>query len=132
MRLLWRRSRLPRWPFLSTHPVRDATAKVLAGANIVPISIHASREGCDRSCLRGFRAVKLFLSTHPVRDATHEMVHLYCIANISIHASREGCDFAAAEIAAINIISIHASREGCDLGSIILKLISCDFYPRIP
>ncbi len=100
--------------FQSTHPVRGATSFVLDGREILHISIHAPRAGCDgRICgrpaqLRDFnprtpcgvrhlhrwnrtRRV-IFQSTHPVRGATAlEDVFGFDIM-ISIHAPRAGCD----------------------------------------
>ena len=58
--------------FQSTHPVRGATPPRPEYQDLVLISIHAPREGCD------------------LRQFQHESLHI-----ISIHAPREGCDVSA-------------------------------------
>ncbi|PRX55989.1 hypothetical protein B0G52_1382 [Cohnella sp. SGD-V74] len=58
--------------FQSTHPARDATTASKQTINLLEISIHASREGCDMP--EGYKVIKRM---------------------ISIHASREGCDLMA-------------------------------------
>ena len=85
-----------------------------AGRLIYDISIHASREGCDKGqqsyllsgndfnprIPRGMRLTagwmpggdRTFQSTHPARDATSLFLISSTIKDISIHASREGCD----------------------------------------
>ena len=55
--------------FQSTHPVWDATGISDVSANVIYISIHASRMGCD--------LIHTVSQTHVI---------------ISIHASRMGCD----------------------------------------
>ena len=58
---------------------------------LIEISIHAPREGCDgRPRPQGYAK------------------------KISIHAPREGCDNGAYINHMVNQISIHAPREGCD------------------
>ena len=80
----------------------------------MPISIHASRMGCDRRrciqrpCTRYFNPripygmrldspplvlrAGVFQSTHPVWDATISEAAILLAGQISIHASRMGCD----------------------------------------
>ena len=84
--------RYHRYLFQSTHPVRGATC--VDGNCIRPavISIHAPREGCDRTVFN----------------------HLSHGVGISIHAPREGCDGNDDTHQHANRISIHAPREGCD------------------
>ena len=119
--------------FQSTHPVWDATRMIRAIRLITPISIHASRMGCDRrlACrcrphrnfnpripygmrlLETFEThhISLFQSTHPVWDATRAHVFHADLARISIHASHMGCD-----------------RVGIPRG----EQFFCYFNPRIP
>ena len=78
--------------FQSTHPARDATEPYHEAAPPVQISIHASREGCDRNGWCECGAKHKFQSTHPARDATFPEVFRARAEMISIHASREGCD----------------------------------------
>ena len=61
--------------FQSTHPVRGATFNnLMTKNNVLTISIHAPREGCDAR--GGFPrcGAMIFQSTHPVRGATHAFV----------------------------------------------------------
>ena len=120
--------------FQSTHPARGATTSVTWPRDIVAISIHAPREGCD---------------SVGVGQLTNFNI-------ISIHAPREGCDLhhtfinpnyiyfnprtprgvrqaTIAQSAIPRIISIHAPREGCDYNYLYLFL-SCLVYfnPRTP
>ena len=81
----------------------------------VLISIHAPREGCDKSGLCVYITLWLFQSTHPVRGATCSIVICDAAVVISIHAPREGCDGGKRMKKTSIKISIHAPREGCDL-----------------
>ncbi len=69
VRLLLQRSNLLAYRFQSTHPARGATAPCCDVWAEREISIHAPREGCDRTPSR-----------------------IFIRAEISIHAPREGCD----------------------------------------
>ena len=78
------------------------------------ISIHAPREGGDRSC-RGHYLHYSFQSTPPARGATTRYPILFPAAvYISIHAPREGGDRYPILFPAAVYISIHAPREGGD------------------
>ena len=78
--------------FLSTLPARGATAHPGRRAQGGPISIHAPREGSDRSTRQTSLQARVFLSTLPARGATQFLV-LFAVDNkISIHAPREGSD----------------------------------------
>ena len=77
--------------FLSTLPARGATGRVEPVDQLVPISIHAPREGSDQGAV----------------------AHL-AGGSISIHAPREGGDLTADQYQAVFGISIHAPREGSD------------------
>ena len=95
--------------FQSTHPVWDATLPANMPCQLQPISIHASRMGCD-----------LF----------YPDMRLYqCI---SIHASRMGCDQPERQSDPSRLISIHASRMGCDSTTCLPEPHPQDFNPRIP
>ena len=117
--------------FQSTHPVWDATTPRGSTTAARPISIHASRMGCD------LRAVDCAVRRH-----------------ISIHASRMGCDMSTLLVSWRGLfqsthpvwdatdhqttlqprveISIHASRMGCDPSSATTISTCCYFNPRIP
>ena len=56
--------------FQSTHPVWDATFQAQPLYADHPISIHASRMGCDLKMLTIVEPSPEFQSTHPVWDAT--------------------------------------------------------------
>ena len=60
--------------------------------NLLFISIHASRMGCDFDAVVLDEASILFQSTHPVWDATKPALRRRFRFRISIHASRMGCD----------------------------------------
>ena len=97
-------------PFQSTHPVRGATLRdETVKAEIVHISIHAPREGCDRS-------------------GNPNLIY----PGISIHAPREGCDSSYRLPAGRAIISIHAPREGCDWTASRSTHATAYFNPRTP
>ena len=105
---------------------------------MLDISIHAPREGCDKTTIRAVLITLIFQSTHPARGATHSFPipsngygnfnprtprgvrHSEGLAgqgdgDISIHAPREGCDpFILPQLLQSLPISIHAPREGCD------------------
>ena len=98
---------------------------------LIPISIHAAREGGDAS-----------------------RVSLSILSDISIHAAREGGDKSVPEhirdavfqstppvkaatcppdkAAQLRAISIHAAREGGDDSRSKVQDVICDFNPRRP
>src|SRR5699024_2600632 len=59
---------------------------------LVPISIHAPREGSDGDSVSADVLGSLFLSTLPVRGATFALLRFWQTGRISIHAPREGSD----------------------------------------
>ena len=78
------------------------------------ISIHAPREGSDRTLIFRQASKAPFLSTLPARGATNTLREILNVLKISIHAPREGSDEVKAEKERISKISIHAPREGSD------------------
>ena len=62
--------------FQSTHPVWDATNHVGGRRRASPISIHASRMGCDHTVIL-CGLFHVFQSTHPVWDATARIIWAY-------------------------------------------------------
>ena len=99
-------------------------------SQILRISIHAPRVGCDiQDCLHHF-GVEQFQSTHPAWGATVSMMQAWSDCMISIHAPRVGCDRCrdppvwrtpcgvrpqlASGVLCRTLISIHAPRVGCD------------------
>ena len=124
--------------FQSTLPARGATGCDLFPGLSLGISIHAPREGSDRSKPSTASYAVLFQSTLPARGATQSVYDTVTGMGISIHAPREGSD----DIFNVNMdtllgfqstlpargatvkpgsipseltpISIHAPREGSD------------------
>ena len=119
------------------------------------VSIHAPREGCDRSSpststpRRSFNSrtpggVRLlpsgllqhrleFQFTHPGRGATWLGGVTHQPRGVSIHAPREGCDvFALACLWPKLVVSIHAPREGCDFAPLGLGSPAPCFNSRTP
>ena len=78
--------------FQSTHPVWDATARLVDRPAVQTVSIHASRVGCDQDVAVQYTRASAFQSTHPVWDATQQIINKHIQYYVSIHASRVGCD----------------------------------------
>ena len=140
--------------FQSTHPVWDATSAWRFPGHSFPISIHASRVGCDQPVL-SFSWTTMMISIHASRvgcDCVLTLVmsswidfnpRIPCgmrrqeqvrsrFQQISIHASRVGCDRSLCTPASAIAISIHASRVGCDCTDFPECKILRYFNPRIP
>ena len=100
--------------FQSTPPVKAATYAGLESTIAGWISIHAAREGGDKSILSATATGSAFQSTPPVKAATDTGGSSTGRALISIHAAREGGDQSRAQGARSTPISIHAAREGGD------------------
>ena len=98
-------------PFLSTLPARGATWIAASLDHTLIISIHAPREGSDR--------------THQTRrDHNH---------TISIHAPREGSDHGVHQPGHVGGgISIHAPREGSDSCLPMLSQLNAKFLSTLP
>ena len=96
--------------FQSTHPARGATWAGCGGSGSPTISIHAPREGCDRTAV--------FISQSPP---------------ISIHAPREGCDISCGYAAALSrpFQSTHPAR-GATYFLISMVYSVPNFNPRTP
>ena len=78
--------------FQSTHPARDATNICSTGATAQPISIHASREGCDPTSYCQRQNQRHFNPRIPRGMRLRFQYSDWKLKMISIHASREGCD----------------------------------------
>ena len=98
------------------------------------ISIHAPREGSDKSGRNICTGRSRFQSTLPARGATRVHCALWVWRRkISIHAPREGSDAVRWALRpAAGQISIHAPREGSDLEFVAVKQVREDFNPRSP
>ena len=136
--------------FQFTHPGRGATV-VLSEPTIAElVSIHAPREGCDRTAPRVGLWEKCFNSrtpggvrpllarrrthsngfqfTHPGRGATDGGRLGKQRRGVSIHAPREGCDVhIVGRSPARTTVSIHAPREGCDYKFNPFRLLAYQF-----
>ena len=118
--------------FQSTHPVWDATDRLLRLLPTRGISIHASRMGCDRwkcSADRG-RAISIHASRMGCDLAVTLIIHGRMHFNPRIpygmrHAGRLDLNY-------FRGISIHASRMGCDAACRVYHRRLMDFNPRIP
>ena len=93
--------------------MRHEASKVLA--DVLTVSIHAPREGCDKVGIQPLTLSSKFQFTHPVRGATTQSLQTIVNVKVSIHAPREGCDLALTPGGPQLRVSIHAPREGCDL-----------------
>mgnify|MGYP007000470323 CR=1 FL=1 len=124
------------YQFQSTPPVKAATRLSARERKLLPISIHAAREGGDhvdiaaahmRPAFQSTPPVKAatanakkkkplsaFQSTPPVKAATVTSRWICCCSSISIHAAREGGDLIPHRQWRPVSISIHAAREGGD------------------
>ena len=113
-------------------------------SQILRISIHAPRVGCDiQDCLHHF-GVEQFQSTHPAWGATVSMMQAWSDCMISIHAPRVGCDRCRdppvwrswhfnprtpcgvrrafpSTYGGRSRISIHAPRVGCDRSWLVVS-----------
>ena len=78
--------------FQFTHPGRGATCGGGDEANLAIVSIHAPREGCDRTRRKSLLGSRRFQFTHPGRGATSTANIALSERVVSIHAPREGCD----------------------------------------
>ena len=56
--------------FQFTHPGRGATVTIKQLINVLRVSIHAPREGCDDAISCPLQSVVAFQFTHPGRGAT--------------------------------------------------------------
>ena len=142
--------------FQSTHPARDAT---LAGKRYQhahshfnpriprgmrpavtsdksatrPISIHASREGCDLNIPDAEGDYREFQSTHPARDATSRCsIGKIDRLHFNPRIPRGMRRVISPDSRLQRPISIHASREGCDDSHNGQHSRSGYFNPRIP
>ena len=142
-------------PFQSTHPVWDATKIHGNATHPYPISIHASRMGCDPKTFNPTRSLSVFQSTHPVWDAT---MYLHLLMELALFQSTHPVWDATDETTfdfdlyldfnpripygmrpgglrehhRDAFISIHASRMGCDSTIRPCRCWCRYFNPRIP
>ena len=65
------------------------------------VSIHAPREGCDKSTMIFIVDRTMFQFTHPGRGATKVVSARYSLLEVSIHAPREGCDWIVSLVSAL-------------------------------
>ena len=78
--------------FQFTHPVWGATGEVELLDEMLSVSIHAPRVGCDVKRMLVSLIYLSFQFTHPVWGATIRWFWDHLIAGVSIHAPRVGCD----------------------------------------
>ena len=89
----WLNARWSGRKFQFTHPGRGATRPLEDLVDLISVSIHAPREGCDVGGRYMDIVTRKFQFTHPGRGATaHYGVDVPRGRGVSIHAPREGCD----------------------------------------
>ena len=100
---------------------------------VIIISIHAPREGCDPQPRIFRHGPASFQSTHPVRGATFywDAKSTEEIIFQSTHPVRGATDVTDAELLDA-LISIHAPREGCDLIREMVRRTSVSFQSTHP
>ena len=120
--------------FQFTHPGRGATRLCEEGAeDLLEVSIHAPREGCDQD-KRPYRLfTRGFNSRTPGGVRLDRIDVLLYVKVVSIHAPREGCDlYCAGSVLHPFPVSIHAPREGCDLMRLACSSGDHSFNSRTP
>ena len=85
------------------------------GAQVIWVSIHAPREGCDTSFSEMMMRASAFQFTHPGRGATRRRGSLPTSSTLFqfTHPGRGATKYLALRILG-RLVSIHAPREGCD------------------
>ena len=145
-----------RSPFLSTLPVRGATAnRLLISTGQSAISIHAPREGSDHAHPRHPWGGAAFLSTLPVRGATPAgsprkhgpaeflstlPVRGATLGSTSLVTHRRFLSTLPVRGATVRLpapqrkpeISIHAPREGSDSLHPMASMYRCTFLSTLP
>ena len=102
--------------FQSTRPARGATVLMLGLILIlIPISIHAPREGRDSWTVVRLKEIRDFNPRAPRGARPEGRLQKTKPTSISIHAPREGRDVATFPKSVYGSISIHAPREGRDV-----------------
>ena len=118
--------------FQSTLPARGATTQHWYNWQILPISIHAPREGSDLVVLIIMVIDRYFNPRSPRGERRAPVPNSIILYDISIHAPREGSDSAGATDVNNIGISIHAPREGSDNQIVRQIRQSWHFNPRSP
>ena len=103
------------------------------GGNVVKISIHAARMGCDSCGICTYQSCYT-ISIHAARMGCDQQVRQHSVQlPISIHAARMGCDLLCNNTAQSPVtISIHAARMGCDRTVLDLKSRQYKFQSTQP
>ena len=93
----------------------------------VYVSIHAPREGCDRSRVMVSPSSVRFQFTHPGRGATRTDTPFIGRRNVSIHAPREGCDIYKISLYLLRCSFNSRTPGGVRLGVLITVVVACWF-----
>ena len=118
--------------FQSTHPARGATAGHVDVLGLNVISIHAPREGCDRSSSSVLSWRAEFQSTHPARGATAAAVGINAVCKFqSTHPARGATPFGR-ELQRWSIFQSTHPARGATLRRRHGRLQDTDFNPRTP
>ena len=101
--------------------------------DLLEISTHTSRVGCDTVNGADNPEEWGFLLTHPVWDVTPNRTRKRpTMRKISTHTSRVGCDDIDFSGVINVLISTHTSRVGCDFPTVESWVEYLDFYSHIP
>ena len=96
------------------------------------ISIHAPREGSDKSADGSATHHMVFQSTLPARGATDSIRYGLQAVQFQSTLPARGATSSSLYILNRYRISIHAPREGSDFGAFLLSVLVFDFNPRSP
>ena len=112
--------------------MKAATRAAEDAFKLLPISIHAAREGGDDVDYIDKLTHTLFQSTPPVKAATGYIEFIRRKGEISIHAAREGGDKSNRKEVLRGSISIHAAREGGDTTLAAWMMLTLRFQSTPP
>ena len=101
MRLKWLYEEHKFKLFQSTHPLRDATKKLLKYMPLKTISIHAPLTGCDEGCFSTPCPTRYFNPRTPYGMRLKYKLLIYVLITISIHAPLTGCDIGGSDVGAV-------------------------------
>ena len=120
--------------FQSTPPVKAATRTSTAAHPQMRISIHAAREGGDRTISCDMLRSQIFQSTPPVKAAT---IKFYLLPSLDRTFQStppvKAATFCKISKTASEDISIHAAREGGDVRKRLQAEHTANYFnPRRP
>ena len=128
----WLNARWSGRKFQFTHPGRGATRPLEDLVDLISVSIHAPREGCDRPPLSPIHCEGCFNSRTPggVRPINH--IDVATIMQFQFTHPGRGATVRHWFARQLVKVSIHAPREGCDTPSLIIVRQERGFNSRTP